>query len=163
MIGFLSKRRAQKKLGLVGSDPIASVTGLDTDNTDPANPVINIAVDGLTVTGDGTPGNPLVATPGLPPPSYTDEQAQDAIGAMVDASLIYVDGTPLLTRAALTGDVTATQGSNITTIANGAVDIAKLSAIGTPSAATFLRGDNTWQPATGGATQNTIMAIIAAY
>jgi hypothetical protein len=58
--------------------------------------------------------------------SYTDEQAQDAVGAMVDASLVYVDGTPLLTRAALTGDVTATQGSNATTIANAAVTLAKM-------------------------------------
>lgn len=49
--------------------------------------------------------------------SYTDENAQDAVGAMVDSSIVYVDATPLLTRAALTGDVTASQGSNSTTIA----------------------------------------------
>jgi hypothetical protein len=47
---------------------------------------------------------------------YTDEQAQDAVGAMVDASLTYVDATPLLQRAALTGDVTASAGSNTTTV-----------------------------------------------
>jgi hypothetical protein len=57
--------------------------------------------------------------------AYTNEQAQDAVGAMVDASLVYVDATPLLTRAALTGDVTAAQGSNATTIANDAVTNAK--------------------------------------
>lgn len=45
------------------------------------------------------------------------EASQDATGAMVDASLVYVDATPLLTRAALTGDITATQGSNATTLA----------------------------------------------
>jgi hypothetical protein len=45
------------------------------------------------------------------------EAAQDATGAMVDASLVYVDGTPLLTRAALTGDATAPQGSNALTLA----------------------------------------------
>lgn len=39
---------------------VMSVTGLDTDNTDPANPVVQISVDGVTITGDGTPGNPLV-------------------------------------------------------------------------------------------------------
>jgi hypothetical protein len=43
-----------------GGGGVQSVTGLDTDNTDPANPVIQIAVDGVTITGDGTPGNPLV-------------------------------------------------------------------------------------------------------
>lgn len=52
---------------------------------------------------------------------YTDEMAQDAVGAMVGASLVYVDGTPLLARAALTGDVTAAQDSNATTLANTAV------------------------------------------
>jgi hypothetical protein len=43
------------------STGVASVTGLDTDNTDPLNPIVNIAVDGVTVTGDGTSGNPLVS------------------------------------------------------------------------------------------------------
>lgn len=44
------------------------------------------------------------------------ETAQDAVGAMVDASLTYVDGTPLLQRAALTGAVTASAGSNATSL-----------------------------------------------
>lgn len=49
---------------IVWSDPtggVESVTGLDTDNTDPANPVVKIAVDGSTITGEGTPDDPLVA------------------------------------------------------------------------------------------------------
>lgn len=62
---------------------------------------------------------------------YTDEMAQDAVGAMVDTSLTYVDGTPLLQRAALTGDVTASAGSNATTIANDAVTNAKLANMAT--------------------------------
>jgi len=44
------------------------------------------------------------------------EAAQDAVGAMVDASLTYVDATPLLQRAALTGAVTASAGSNATAL-----------------------------------------------
>lgn len=52
---------------------------------------------------------------------YTDEMAQDATGAMVDTSLTYVDATPLLQRAALTGDVTAAAGSNTTAIASGVI------------------------------------------
>jgi len=36
---------------------------------------------------------------------YTDEQAQDAVGAMIDGSLIYADATPRLSRAALTGSL----------------------------------------------------------
>lgn len=57
---------------------------------------------------------------------FTDERAQDAIGLMIDSSLTYVDGTPLLQRAALTGDVTASAGGNATTIANDAVTYAKI-------------------------------------
>ncbi len=49
--------------------------------------------------------------------AYTDEEAQDAVGAMIDTTLEYVDATPLLRRAALTGDVTAAAGSNATTLA----------------------------------------------
>lgn len=62
---------------------------------------------------------------------------------------------------ALTGDVTMTAGTTVTNIApnaitsselaDDAVTIAKLAATGTPSATTFLRGDNTWAtPAAGG-------------
>lgn len=51
------------------------------------------------------------------PAAYTTEEAQDAVGAMVtDGSLVYVDGTPLLTRGALTGAITASQGSNTTAL-----------------------------------------------
>jgi hypothetical protein len=39
---------------------VLSVTGLDTDNTDPANPIVQIAVDGITITGSGTTLDPLV-------------------------------------------------------------------------------------------------------
>jgi hypothetical protein len=49
---------------------------------------------------------------------YTDELAQDAVGLMIDATLEYVDATPLLRRAALTGHVAAPAGSNSTTIQN---------------------------------------------
>ncbi len=45
-----------------------------------------------------------------------NEAAQDAIGAMVDASLTYNDATPSLSRAALTGAVTASAGSNATAL-----------------------------------------------
>lgn len=55
------------------------------------------------------------------PSAYTDEMAQDAVGAMVDSSLVYADATPLLSRAALTGEVTASAGSNTVTLANSAV------------------------------------------
>jgi hypothetical protein len=43
---------------------VQSVTGPIVDNTDPQNPVLNVSVDGITITGDGSVGNPLVATTG---------------------------------------------------------------------------------------------------
>jgi hypothetical protein len=57
---------------------------------------------------------------------YTDEAAQDAIGTMVDASLTYVDATPILQRAALTGAITAPAGSNATSL--GSFTTAQLNA-----------------------------------
>jgi hypothetical protein len=39
---------------------VRSVTGLNTDNADPLNPIVKISVDGTTITGDGTPASPLV-------------------------------------------------------------------------------------------------------
>jgi hypothetical protein len=57
---------------------------------------------------------------------FTNERAQDAVGAMVDATIVYVDATPLLTRAALTGAITAAQGSNATVL--GSFTKAELSA-----------------------------------
>jgi hypothetical protein len=59
-----------------GGSGVLTVTGLDTDNTDPANPIVQIAVDGVTITGDGTPGNPLVgATAGVPTTRKVDTTA----------------------------------------------------------------------------------------
>jgi hypothetical protein len=130
---------------------------------------------------------------------YTDELAQDAVGAMIDTTLEYVDATPLLKRAALTGAITASSGSNTTAlgsftksqldtaVSDGNVlyvgDVTQytdemaqdavgtilanstfvsltysdatpsitgsLSATGTPSSSTFLRGDNTWATPAG--------------
>lgn len=47
------------------TNTVLSVTGLDTDNTDPQNPIVKISVDGTTITGLGTPASPLIATGGV--------------------------------------------------------------------------------------------------
>jgi hypothetical protein len=80
---------------------VQSVTGLNTDNTDPANPIVNISVDGSTITGDGTPANPLVAVAdgvqsvtGL----NTDntDPANPIVNISVDGTSITGSGTPLI-------------------------------------------------------------------
>ena len=58
---------------------------------------------------------------------YTDEQAQDAIGAMVNSSLTYTDGTPLLAIASRDfGDWTTSSNGTVATIDNGVISTAKL-------------------------------------
>lgn len=49
------------KLSSGSGSGVQSVTGLNTDNTDPQNPVVKISVDGTTITGAGTPASPLKA------------------------------------------------------------------------------------------------------
>ena len=77
-------------------------------------------------------------------------------GGTTAAEFDYLDGvtsnvqTQLdakVSNATHTGDVT---GGTALTIATDAVDIAMLSATGTASATTYLRGDNAWEAAGGG-------------
>jgi hypothetical protein len=49
---------------------VDSVTGLNTDNTDPQNPIVKISVDGTTITGEGTPASPLSAVSSGGPLEY---------------------------------------------------------------------------------------------
>lgn len=72
-----------------------------------------IAGSNITITDSGS-SLTIASTGGS---SYTDENAQDAVGAMVDSTLVYVDATPLLTRGAITGDISVPQASNTSTLA----------------------------------------------
>ena len=65
--------------------------------------------------------------------------ASRALGSAITASI--ADNTAKLSNATHTGDVT---GATALTIAVDAVDIPMLSASGTASSTTFLRGDNAW-------------------
>jgi hypothetical protein len=62
---------------------VQSVTGLNTDNTDPYNPIVKISVDGTTITGQGTVADPLVAVDSRPYKVYTALLNQTGISAPV--------------------------------------------------------------------------------
>lgn len=121
----VNEERLTISLGGVGTVDAEDVT-YDNGASGLVATDVQAAIDELAAGGSG-PATTDDLTEGATNKYFTDERAQDAVGLMVDASLIYVDGTPLLQRAALTGDVTASAGSNSTTIASGAVDPAHLS------------------------------------
>lgn len=97
-------------------------------------------------------GTAPIASSGGTAPDISIPQANGSTdGYLSSTDWNTFDGKGIGTITALTGDVTASgTGSVVATIANGAVDIAMLSATGTPSATTFLRGDNTWATPSGG-------------
>lgn len=96
--------------------------------------------DGGVIIGNGT-GALQVTSAG------TSGYVLTSNGAGVDPTFQVASGGGI---TALTGDVTASgTGSVAATIAAGAVDIAMLSATGTPSSSTYLRGDNSWATVSG--------------
>jgi len=107
-----------------GGGSVNSVTGLNTDNADPANPVVKISVDGVTITGQGTPADPLVGTPsGVTSVSNSDGTLAitPTTGAVV-ASLASLSSSSILignlsgvaTPRTLAGDATLTNNGTIT-------------------------------------------------
>ena len=74
---------------LYGGLPVVSVTGLDTDNTNPQNPIIQIAVDGTTITGLGTSVSPL----------------QVGVAPVLTGNLLYVDDVNGNDGTAVSGDL----------------------------------------------------------
>jgi len=109
--------------------------------------VIGINDIGTTITpADGSVNttqlaNDAVATAKIQDDAVTADKLANSINTEIAAN------TAKVTNATHTGDVT---GATALTIANDAVDIAMLSATGTASATTFLRGDNAWAEAGGG-------------
>lgn len=68
---------------------VQSVTGLNTDNTDPQNPEVKISVDGLTILGAGTPASPLSTTSTINRGLYAQTQPSALIvNTTVETSLI---------------------------------------------------------------------------
>lgn len=87
------------------------------------------------------PADDSVTTAMLKDDAVTADKVANAINTDIAAN------TAKVTNATHTGDVT---GATALTIASGAVDLAMLSATGTASSSTFLRGDNSWAAAGGG-------------
>jgi len=155
---------------VVGGVELAT-TGETTTGTDTARAVtpagVQAAIDALI---GGAPGaldtlNELAAAIGddasyastittalglkatLASPTFT---GTIAIPNVANLETAVVANTAKVTNATHTGDVT---GGTALTIATDAVDIAMLSATGTASSSTFLRGDNTWVTPTDTNTQ----------
>ena len=83
-----------------------------------------------------------------------------AIPNVANLETAVVANTAKVSNVTHTGDVT---GATALTIAVDAVDIAMLSATGTASGTTFLRGDNTWDVPIGGVTSvNSVTGAVTA-
>jgi hypothetical protein len=88
---------------------VQGVTGLNTDNTDPANPIVQISTDGLTITGDGTPGSPLSSpTDGVESVSGLNTDNTDPKNPIVNIS---VDNTTITGEGTPTNPLVSTAGS----------------------------------------------------
>ena len=102
----------------------------------------NVQVVHLGLTVDvGVPGDDTITTVKIQDDAVTAAKLANSINTEIAAN------TAKVTNATHTGDVT---GATALTIAADAVDIAMLSATGTASSSTFLRGDNAWVAPTGG-------------
>ena len=96
-------------------------------------------VDGVITAADI--GANAVNTSELVDDAVTADKLANSINTAIAAN------TAKVTNATHTGDVT---GATALTIAAGAVDIAMMSATGTPSGTTYLRGDNAWATVASG-------------
>lgn len=96
-----------------GGGGVESVTGLNTDNTDPLNPIVQISVDGTTITGDGTPGNPLVSSGG------SGTVSVDGLTIGGDGS----SGNPLYSKIPVYDDIDLQNGSDYTAATEGIYQI----------------------------------------
>jgi hypothetical protein len=121
----------------IGGGGVQSVSGLNTDNTDPINPIVNISVDGTTITGLGTPASPLQANY-IPATNYglysqtdisplivNDNTIKTLIGAGVGTLSVPANGFSVGDSfvARLGGEISNLNNTNITfqVVANGVI------------------------------------------
>lgn len=143
-----------------GGGIVDSVTGLDTDNADPANPIINIAVDGVTITGAGTIADPLVAAGqglGVIDQTLTGNRTVDVgtldmvFSSLADSEMMYFSGltgsvgigeAPSLGKLQVDGTIASTDNLILRDTANGNSGILTREALVT-SNQTWTLPDNT--------------------
>jgi hypothetical protein len=119
----------------------AADNNTDTNTTYSAG--TNMTLSGTTFSATDTNTTYSVGDGGLTTNNFTDADHTKLNGIASSAN-----NYSHTTNANLTGDVTSS--GNATTIATDAVDIAMLSATGTASSSTYLRGDNTWAAVSSG-------------
>lgn len=109
-----------------------------------------LTVDGTMNFADGAVSNAKLANMAANTVKVRDANSSGVPSdkALATTEILIGDGTGF-TAAALSGDVTMANTGAVT-IATDAVDIAMLSATGTASASTYLRGDNAWSAISAG-------------
>jgi hypothetical protein len=143
--GGSTSSAARTNLGLAIGTDIPSLTGTGASGT-----------WGISVTGNaGTATNGVVTTGSYADPTWITSLAYSKI-----------TGVPAFLTAnqtiTLSGAITGSGTTAITTsLASSVVGVSNLSATGTPSSTTFLRGDNTWATISGSGTVTTVSVVSA--
>jgi len=119
---------------------VIGINDLGTTMTPTQNSITNDMVASNAAIAQSKLATLAIDTAELADDSVTTDKLANSINTEIAAN------TAKVTNATHTGDVT---GATALTIATDAVDIAMLSATGTASASTFLRGDNAWASAGG--------------
>jgi len=138
---------------------LPGVNSAGTQNTTGTAAKATILATARTIGGVSFNGSANINLPGV-----NSAGTQNTSGNAATATVLATGRT-----IAMTGDVTWTSpafsgSGNVTaaaTIATDAVDIAMLSASGTASSSTFLRGDNTWATPTGSTPNNATITLSA--
>lgn len=97
---------------------------------------------------------------------FTIEAAQDAVGGAFDSTLVYTDGSNSMGRAAITGDITISAGSNTAAIGSGVIvnaDVSASAAIATSKLAALTANRLAITDGSGFLTNNTVTATEAGY
>jgi len=133
-----SATNVQQAIEDIDEGTVKSVTGLDTNNTDPNNPIVKIAVDGSTITGNGTLISPLVAniTPGyISSVSDTGTITLDVTGGNLTADFFtlnisqFTNDSGYITSTGITpAALSKTDDTNVTLTLGGSPNTALLQA-----------------------------------